>query len=342
MAKVTDVQAVQPNRENAPPGWRRVLGQVGVRVTTDDGVVGYGVSGGGAASLAIINELLRGALVGADLDEPDDFWQRLYDETLPYGRAGLAMMAISGVDTAAWDCRSQLAGVSMVEYLGGSRVDAIPGYITAPDSYDILDLRGIQGVKIAVPRGRGPDWAISELRRARTELGDGVDLMVDVGMWWDEASSRTFLEGAEDLGVAWLEEPLPPDDVVGHRALRQLSTIKIAGGEHESSASAYQRFLDADALDIVQPDITWCGGLTQLIKVFGMAAEYGVRVCPHRGGDAWALPAIAALGDYYLAEQARTWVPELNGPVSIDEAGYRVASAPGFGVHMNLNWNGAR
>src|SRR5699024_8794901 len=132
MMKIVDLRVECPTRW-APPGWRNVLGQVGVRLETSEGITGYGVSGGGAATQAIVNHLLRDVLVGREIDDPGQIWQELYFETLAYGRSGLAIMAISGVDLAIWDCLARREEVPMVDYLGGARRERIPGYITAPD-----------------------------------------------------------------------------------------------------------------------------------------------------------------------------------------------------------------
>ena len=206
---------MQPVAPPPPPGWRNWLGQVGIRLTTDDGIIAYGVSGGGVAATTIINELLHMKLVGLDTLDTTAIWQTMYDQTLPYGRKGLAIMAISGVDLAIWDARAKLAHASMTEYLGGTNRARIPAYLTNP-TWPVEEVEpGYAGIKIAVPPGADDKWACDRLERLRGDLGPKPMLMVDVGMAWDLRTSHAFLDCAAHLDVAWLEEPLRPDDICG-------------------------------------------------------------------------------------------------------------------------------
>jgi L-alanine-DL-glutamate epimerase-like enolase superfamily enzyme len=119
--RITSVRAVQPAAPGAPAGWRTIFGQILVVLDTDTGVRGYGVGGGGDAGIQIIERFLQPLLAGEDAHDVERLWQAMYRTTLPFGRAGLAVMAISGVDLALWDARGKAAGMSVAALLGGPR-----------------------------------------------------------------------------------------------------------------------------------------------------------------------------------------------------------------------------
>jgi L-alanine-DL-glutamate epimerase-like enolase superfamily enzyme len=336
MPRITDVRAVQPDLDRAPPDWRRWFGQVAIRVDTDDGLAGYGVSGGGVATTTAVNALFREALLGLETTDPDSIWRTMHSVSSRYGRSGLSIMAMSGVDLAVWDINARAQKTSMANFLGGAKISRIPGYVTDPESLSEACTPGITGVKIAVRKRATPESVVQQVQQARAALGDGFRIMVDVGTQWDFETASSFSRQVADYDLAWLEEPLPPEDIEGYRRLRQICEVPIAGGEHCYTAAEFRHFLEAEALDIVQPDITWCGGMTTLVEVYRMGEQFGVHVCPHRGGDVWSLPAIAALGSYPLAEQARRWTPELNGPFELDAMGYKIPDGYGFGTEIDL------
>ena len=141
--KICDVKAVHPEAPGAPADWRSSLGQIAVSVRADDGTVGIGVGGGGAAGVHVVNAVLRGVLLRKDAGDIEAAWQEMYRATLPFGRKGLAIMAISGVDLALWDLKGKREGKSIVELLGGSREASVPAYKTVWSAEDAI--RGATG-----------------------------------------------------------------------------------------------------------------------------------------------------------------------------------------------------
>ena len=127
--KITSVKAIQPRAAQAPADWRGWLGQIVVAVDTEDGLTGYGMGGGGAAGIHVVETALRHLLIGADASDVEGLWQQMYRATLAYGRKGLALMAISGVDLALWDLRGKREGKAVVEVLGGT-AKQVPAYRT--------------------------------------------------------------------------------------------------------------------------------------------------------------------------------------------------------------------
>jgi L-rhamnonate dehydratase len=174
---------------------------------------------------------------------------------------------------------------------------------------------------------------------ARARIGPATPLMVDAWMQWDVERTLRFAQEAAQLRLDWIEEPLPPDELYGYERLRLCQCpVPIAGGEHEFTAAAFIELIDCQAHQIVQPDVCWCGGMTELVKIYRFVQncpEYRVRVCPHRGAERWALPALAALDPQPLAESGRPWLTWVGGQPPI-RAGYiEVPDGHGFGVKID-------
>jgi L-rhamnonate dehydratase len=331
--KITEVRAVQPNAEGAPQDWRGWLGQILVRVDTADGLTGYGVGGGGAAGIHVVQTVLGDLLIGQDASDVEDLWEQMYRLTLPYGQKGLAIMAVSGVDLALWDLRGKAAGKPIVEVLGGKAGQAIPAYKTGWSPGEVLrdSAEGFGAVKLQVGKLDGLE-AVAQLREMRETLGSDVRIMADAFMSWDEEKALQVAEGIADLDIQWLEEPLPADDLAGYERLCKHSPVPIAGGEHEYTAAVFEQMMQRGVHAIYQPDVCWCGGLTELVKIYKMAESFGVQVCPHRGSEVWALHAIAALDPDPLAESGRPWMTWVKGQPAIEQGMIRPGDDPGFGV----------
>jgi len=338
--RITDLRAVQPQASTAPDDWRGWLGQILVRVETDDGLVGYGVGGGGAAGIHVIHTVLRQVLLGSDATPVEELWQRMYRATLAYGRKGLALMAISGVDLALWDLRGKREGKPLVEVLGGGAGGPLPAYrTTSLEGVADAVAQGYESVKLS---GLGrwdpasePEKIVGLVAQARELVGPDVALMTDVGMRWDDPQAALVVaERLAEYNVGWLEEPLPADDLSGYAWLCERSPVPIAGGEHEYTAKAFEELMERGAHAVYQPDVCWCGGLTELVKVYELARRYQVRVCPHRGSEVWSLHAIAALDPQPLAESGRPWMDWVDGP-EIRDGRIEVGAGLGFGVDFD-------
>ncbi|HCR19183.1 MAG TPA: hypothetical protein DIU35_17025 [Candidatus Latescibacteria bacterium] len=330
--KITEVKAVQPETEGAPGDWRGWLGQILVRVDTDQGLTGYGVGGGGAAGIHIVQTVLRDLLISLDPTAVEDLWEQMYRLTLPYGQKGLAIMAISGVDLALWDLRGKVAGKPVVAVLGG-QAGAVPAYKTGWSPGEVLtdSEEGYSGVKLQVGKLSGTE-AVRQLGEMRNTLGSEVKIMADAFMSWDEDTALDVAERITEFEIGWLEEPLPADDLDGYERLCKQTSVPIAGGEHQYTASVFKGMMKRGIHAIYQPDVCWCGGLTELVKIYQMAGKYGVRVCPHRGSEVWALHAIVALDPDPLAESGRPWMTWVQGQPAIEGGRISPREGSGFGV----------
>ena len=334
--KIVDVRAVQPDTPGSPPDWRTQLGQILVRVDTDEGVTGFGVGGGGRAGIWVVETVLRDFLIGKDPTDVEGLWAQMYRRTLAYGQKGLVVMAISGVDLALWDLRGKCAGKAIVEVLGGRAGTVVPAYKTGWSHAEVAEgkLEGYRALKLHMGR-MSVDEAIEQLSEARDTLGTEMELMADAFMLWDLETALNVVKRIEPYHLVWLEEPLPCDDLDGYARLRDASSVPIAGGEHEYTARAFEPLMQQRLHAIFQPDVCWCGGLTELVKIYAMAKSCGVRVCPHRGSEVWALHAIAALDDEPLAESGRPWITFVQGQPEIVKGEIAVPDGPGFGVRFD-------
>ena len=337
--KIRDVRAYHAHSPGAPPDWRSSLGQIVVAVESSDGLVGIGVGGSGAASVHVIRSVLRAMLVGHEVEPVEVHWRRLYRSSIAYGRKGLAIMALSGVDLALWDLRGKAAGKPIYELLGGARHRRMPMYASLGDDPGSAVAAGFTAVKLHLPAIRSADdraAVLRTVRKARDAIGPNTRLMTDAFMNWDVATALALAGPFRELGVEWLEEPLLPDDFAGYAELARHSPIAIAGGEHEYTAASFRELAERRLHSILQPDVTWCGGMTELVKIYAIAAEHGLKVCPHRGAEVWALHAIAALEpNDPLPEAGRKWITWLKGQPEPDRGWITVPTQPGFGVEVD-------
>ena len=343
---ITSLKAVYPRYRHVPPSWRTHLWQIVVCVETDAGVVGLGSGGGGVAAVEVVNRHMAELVVGSTVDSSDDIakiWDQLYFASMPYGRKGVAIMALSGIDLALWDALGRAEGLPVQDLIGGPRRESVPVYATGGDSEWYGEL-GITGQKIP-HRWTGEesdyDRAVEQVAAVRQVLGSNADVMIDTYMTWTSDVTLEMAKRLSDLRVHWFEDVLTPDDLAGQAGLRgKVGPTLIAGGEHEFTHHGFQEIARAGALDVWQPDITWCGGISAGLRILDIADEAGVPVVPHRGGEPWGLHFIAGSGCHQLAEMVMgdrdapkdvVWsdAPEpANGQLQLTDE-------PGFGVRLN-------
>ncbi|QDV51911.1 mandelate racemase/muconate lactonizing enzyme family protein [Gimesia fumaroli] len=333
--KITDVRAIQPVGENSPADWRTSLGQILVAIDTDSGITGYGVGGGGLAGMHVVKTVLRDLLLGRNPEEISQLWDEMYQATLAFGRKGIAVMALSGVDLALWDLRGKHEQQPLVSLLGGKPGKKIPTYRTVWDPQELQTISGHAGYKLHLGKVAAPgqrELMISAIEQARSLIGPDPLLMVDAWMKWDVESTIAISQEIASSRIEWIEEPLSPDDLAGYRLLKEQSAVPIAGGEHEFTSAAFGQLIEEQLHSVLQPDVCWCGGLTELIKIYTMANKAGLRVCPHRGCEIWALHAIAALDPDPLAETGRPWMTWVAGQPEVKEGTIELSDRPGFGL----------
>jgi len=319
-----------------------------VEIRTDDGIVGYGRGAGGPVGKEIVEGHLARFLLGQDPFNIELLWDQMYRGTMPYGVKGVVIHAISGVDIALWDVVGKAKDEPVWRLLGGRTKELIPAYLTGFDTQSYVDAGFTRG-KIPMPHGPADGWAgmkanVEAVRRAREILGPDGDLMLDCYMAWDVEYTLRMAELVEPYRVRWIEETLPPSDYDGYAEVRsKVRGTAIATGEHECTRWGHLELLKRRAVDVLQPDIHWVGGISELKKIVAMASAFNVPVIPHGGGmypESLAVIASSVncplaeclIGDY--AEQQRDLWPNLPLP----EAGFvSLPEGPGLGVEVNTD-----
>ncbi|HIF31418.1 MAG: mandelate racemase/muconate lactonizing enzyme family protein [Pirellulaceae bacterium] len=340
--KIARVDAIQPETPGSPPDWRTQLGQIIVRVQTDDGLTGWGVGGGGRACIHVAETVLRDLLVGADPSDVEGLHAAMFDHTSFYGRKGLVIMAISGVDLALWDIRGKRLNRHVAQLLN-PEVEfgrGIPTYCTVfdDDEAETAFTAGHVAIKLHVERfGDDPDVSaiVSLVSRTRERLGPTAQIMVDAFARWTLQTSLEVADAIAPFQIEWLEEPMLPDRLGDYRELAKQSPIKIAGGEHEYTAGGFRELIDLGVHHILQPDINWCGGMTTLVEVYRLAKDAGLQVCPHRGSEPFSIAAIASIDPTPLAESPRRWFRCLTGMPDDRGVGTQLQPGIGFGVDVS-------
>jgi L-rhamnonate dehydratase len=268
------------------------LGPLTVVVETDKGITGYGYGGPGAAY--VVERHLPKLLLGEDPYEVERLWDIMWRGTLYYGRKGIAVHAISAVDNALWDLVGKSLGIPVYQLLGGGGRQSVPAYCTGNNIEQAVAF-GFKKLKLALPHGpadgeEGLEKNERLVERARRLLGPGGDIMLDCWMALSEAYTEKLAARLEPYRVYWIEECLMPDDYAGMRRLNaKIRSTRMATGEHESTRYGFELLADCKAADVWQPDMHWCGGLTELRWIDALARANRVPVIPHagwRGGTA--------------------------------------------------------
>ena len=269
-----------------------------VEIFTDDGHAGVGNAAlSPQIAKHIIDLHLKPLLMGQDPWEIERLWQRMYRNTMAFGRKGIAMVAISAVDLALWDLVGKAAKQPVYRLLGGRTKNRIPVYASRLYSVELKDLaaeasrykaEGYRAMKLRfgwgpVDGASGMQKNLALVRAVRETVGSEIDVMADAYMGWTLDYAKRMLPLLEPFHLRWLEEPVIPDDIHGYAALKSYGRIPIAGGEHEFTIYGFRELLEARALDYIQFDTNRVGGLTQARKIAALAEAYSVPVIPHAG-----------------------------------------------------------
>jgi len=321
-------------------------GALMVEIATDDGATGYGLGGGGLASALIIDRHLKQFVVGRDPKDVEKIWDELYAVTQIYGRRGLPVMAISGIDLALWDLVGKAAGKPVFRLVSQKPRTRFFAYATGGD-FPLAVEQGFRGVKLSIPYGikdgeKGFQENLRLVHEARRQIGPEVELMIDVYLKWDVDYTLRFARAARDAELYWIEEPIPVDDYEGMaRLCREVTGARIVSGEHEFTRYGFRELVEHRASKILQPDISWAGGFSECLKIAALGAKHGIPTWPHQGGTPWGLHLIAALP---MPAWAETWGPSvrptdnelfqrLRPPAKGGE--FVVSEKPGFGVDLD-------
>jgi L-rhamnonate dehydratase len=303
--------AVPPQPKGHHVDWRGPFatqaGALMVEISTDKGLKGYGLGGGGLAGALVIDQHLQHFLLGQDPLDVVQIWDQLYHLTSIYGRRGLVIYALSGLDLALWDLCGKILDRPVYSLITDQPRLEIPAYATGTAVTDYAD-QGFTACKIPLRAGvaegeLGWEKNLETVRQARTNLGNDLDLMVDIYLRWDVDYTLRFAGSTADLNLKWIEEPIALDDYQGMAKLVQaVDPTWIVSGEHEFTRYGFRELLRCKAADMIQPDISWAGGFGECLRIAEEAAELQIPTWLHQAGTPWGLHLTACLPLPSMAE----------------------------------------
>ncbi len=345
-----------------------------VEVETDNGIVGLGESGiGGGVTATVIEKDLAPMLVGEDPLMIEGLWQKMFARTRQYGRRGLVMQAMSGIDIALWDIAGKVAKMPVYRLLGACR-DRVEAYASGgfyQEGKSAAELageaegyraRGFKGMKMKIGRNPStqthlrqlignaefcevdPEEDLARVAAVRQALGPQLKLMVDVNCAWSPAFAIEMGRAMEPHGLYWIEEPVATDDIEGSARVADALATPIAGYETEVGLYGFRELIGRGAVDIVQPDLAWSGGFSECRRIAAYAQAHHRMVAPH--AFASAVNLVAAL--HFAAAIPNGLVLEwdqnpnairdelLKEPLRLEKDGtVKLAERPGLGIELD-------
>lgn len=317
-------------------------------VETDAGLVGHGLTGSflAAAVKAAIEQDLAPLLLGADPEATEAIHDRITRTLNPRGFTGTLCHALSAVDIALWDLKGKIHSRTVATLLGGAR-DTCSTYVTfgfaAYDADTLVRVAeaqladGATALKMVVgvrPGGWREDLA--RIRRVRAAIGPEIALMIDANCAFDPFSARELARAAAELDLAWFEEPLSANDPRALADLRRLGGIPIATGQMEGDRYRHRALIEAGAIDVLQPNVCYGGGFTEVQKVAHLAQAFNLRLDNGGGWPLHNLHAMAGLAnggsvEFHLdmREIGETLFEDAPRPV---KGTVRVPETPGLGL----------
>ncbi len=311
--KITDIRIHVLKSPLAEPfafsqGWVRQRSATIIEVITDAGIIGWGeafAQGLEPPEIAatVIDKALRPLVTGADPLDTEVLWHRMYHMTRDYGRKGSVISGISAVDMALWDIAGKYHEVPLYRLLGGAFRTRVQPYATG--FYRVKGQgeakrlgeeairhfeAGFSIMKVKLGYGVDDDIAcMAEIGRAIE--GKPITLMVDTNHAYGRAEALRLGRALEQYNLRWYEEPVVPEDIAGYAEMRQKLSMPIAGGENEHTLFGFRELLGAGAVDVAQPDLGSCGGISAGRHIIALAHSHGVQVNPHVWGSAIAQAA---------------------------------------------------
>lgn len=332
-----------------------------VRVYTDEGITGVGETSVNfpfwslEERRATVEAGIKPLLVGENPLEIERLWEKMYRALirlgLQWGARGPVYQAISGADLALWDILGKALGQPVYRLLGGSGAQPVPLYATGLDAEDLPGAsrkaveEGYSAIKLRV--GFDVEKDVENVRAVREAVGPDVPVLVDANQSYERAEAVRFAEAVEPYLSGsfggWFEEPIRLDDRCGHEVIRAGTDLRLAGGENAFGREDFLGLLEEGVFDVLMPDVTRAGGLTECRKICALCRQYGVPYSPHHYGSdvgfaaSLHLFASAPGGEIMLRDVADVALREgvLASPLTIEAGHAPVPEAPGLGVELN-------
>ncbi len=331
------------------------IGFVVVRVGLSDGRYGIGVTYhevGGEAIRDFIKYAVEPRLIGRSPFETETLYEENFHYMRGVGRKGLAFCAYSAVDIALWDLKGKLLNMPLYRLLGGVKTE-VPVYASGGwTSYDLDELlaevkgmlaRGFTKVKIkvGVDGGQNPREDLRRVAAVRELIGPGTGLMLDANNVWRASTAVQFANRVKECDVEFLEEPVFADDMPGLAQFRRGTDVPLATGEHEYTRFGVRDLLVNRAVDILQVDVTRCGGYTEILKIIGMTQAWNLGFAPH-GMEHMHMHLVSAFPNALYLERLFMFeevVRSVYRNAPEPEGGLlRLPDAPGLGMELNMDY----
>ena len=351
-------------------GWVNQRSATLVEIKTNDGLIGWGEAfcqglEPPEISAAVIDYALKPLLINQSPLDIEVLWHKMYNMTRDFGRKGSVISGISAVDIALWDIAGKFYKQPIYQLLGGSFRSKIKPYATGfyrikgkgeskrlSEEAILHYENGFDHMKVKLGFGLDDDMECMKAIVKAIE-GKNVTLMIDTNHAYGRSEALQLGYALKDYDLRWYEEPVVPEDIGGYVELRSKLEMPIAGGENEHTLFGYKSLFENGAVDIAQPDIGSCGGITAAKHIIALAHSFGVEVNPHVWGSAIAQSAsiqvIASIPTTHHSIFARSPILEydqsshpfrrelLNEPIELENGMVNISSKPGLGININIS-----
>lgn len=268
-----------------------------VKLTTDDGYVGWGEGYGPAGVIKESIEFLKPLVLGKSPLDNDIIWNDMFRRSIDYARKGLLLSAISAIDVAVWDLKGKILKQPISTLLGGRFREKIKVYATGlyftssmeghmedalSEEALLYKSQGYSAIKMKV--GLGIDQDLNNVKAVRGAIGNEMKLAIDANHAYNLREAIELSKKLEEYDILWFEEPISPDDYVGFKELHRKTTIPLAAGECESRCTGFKELLDNICVDYIQPETGMTGGITEMKKIASLANLYHIEMTPHNWG----------------------------------------------------------
>ena len=333
-----------------------------VKITTDDGIYGWGEGYGPANLVKAGIEFFTPFILEMGALDHEIVWQHMYLRSLDYARKGVMLAALSAIDIALWDIKGKHFELPVSSLLGGRKNEFVKPYATGLYFSKGGDLKeklvqealvykkqGFKGIKMKVGLGITKD--VEYAKAVRKAIGEEVELMIDSNHAYSLKEALQLCYKLKDLDISWFEEPVSPEFYNGYQQLRKKTNIPIAGGECEYLRYGFLQLFQNKSVDIAQPDICAAGGITEVKRIASMANTFGVELVPHSWGTGIALHAALHIISNLDSSPGRMYDPIpwmeldrtenslrdiLTEPLLVPKDGLlKVPEKPGLGIDVN-------
>lgn len=346
-----------------------------VKVETDEGLVGYGEAKASVGSLGdqstlvtVIEKELAPLVIGQDPRNISRLWEIMYNGSRAHyalargrvfpilSRRGITISGISGIDMALWDILGQYLNCPVHQLLGGKCRDSLPAYASGgwaneekigEELWGYIEKGGFKAVKMRVGVMDGEvATSVRRVRAARKALGDSISIMADAHGTFSVAEAKRFCKEVADYHLSWFEEPVTADNKVGCAEVRAATEIPIAAGESEFTRFDFRDLALLKAVDIFQPDLAICGGITEGMRIAGLAEAFQIGLAPHLWGGA----VMFAAGLQLCAVSPNAFTVEYSllpnplhddlvvNPIMVRDGQVFIPDRPGLGIILNQDF----